>query len=185
MKKQLKILAIWFIIGFLGVIGIIIQMPQLFHHTEESTTLFTGTVSSVDVTEKSDEFGTKIISIHIYTNEFKPYLLLEADSQYIEKDDIALLESGQTIYFRVWNAVAKQQQEDEGIFIGIVSLETTSKSIYSLEEYNQRMGEHAHFPIIAACVVALLLLTGAVACFLKLKKISTPPPQKTEDGSVC
>jgi hypothetical protein len=110
---------------------------------------------------------------------------LTTNNKYIEKNDVASLQNGQTILFRVKNKVYEQMQEEDVIFLSIVSLDTTTKSIYSLEEQNQYVQE-ATFPTKAiVIVVSLLVLSTMLFHYLKNKKTKPNSAEDNiEDGSL-
>ena len=180
MRKFNLIIIIALAIGLLIPTGFLVLLHQDHNQTESTTKQLIGTITNVEFIDNRGDF-----SIKIYTKEFTPFLLLTTNNKYMEKNDVASLQNGQTILFRVKNKVYEQMQEEDVIFLSIVSLDTTTKSIYSLEEQNQYVQE-ATFPTKAiVIVVSLLVLSTMLFHYLKNKKTKPNSAEDNiEDGSL-
>ncbi|MBE6727771.1 MAG: hypothetical protein E7562_03885 [Ruminococcaceae bacterium] len=164
-KSKINIFLIFvFLFLFVATIGIIISMNNIDKQTKETTTLYTATVSRIEITDTE-----KNISAEIHTEEYDTSLLISTNiCKKIKLDDISNLKSGQTISFRVENIKANQMNKVE--FINLISLKTDTKDIFSLEEYNKYIHDSAYPARIASIAMASLFLLISLFLFFKNKK---------------
>ena len=163
LANQIIIMIVSFIL-FLGLIGLLVYIHDSYQQTEETTTLYTATVTGVEIVDNGE-----YTSACIYTKEYENYLLITSNIiQNIKMDDVKNLENGQTIYFGIENENAPQMNKVE--FLHITSLKTDTKVIFSLADYNQ-YGLESFLPgRILIIIVAVLFLANAISCFLRIKK---------------
>ena len=173
-KSKIKItVMIISLLLFVATIGLTISMSKIDKQTEDTTTLYTATVTDVNITNTQ-----KNIFIEINTKEYNTALHISTNiSKNIEIEDVKKLKNGQTIFFRIENTQVHQINEIE--FVNITSLKTNTKDILSLEEYNKCIYNAARPARIASIVMASLFLSISMFCYLKIIK------RKTGDGSVC
>ena len=163
LKIQLIIMIVSFVF-FIGMIGLLILMRDIDRQTEETTSFYQATVTSVDIANTGSD-----ISARIYTNEYDTYLLITTDiAPNINMDDVKDLKNGQTIFFGIEKIKAPDM--NKVALIDITSLKTETKVIFSLEEYNQYMHDSLYPSRIAGAVVAALLLCLSIFCFLKIRR---------------
>lgn len=170
--KKAKINIVIMIISllfFIGTVGLIISMHQIDKQTEDTTTLYTATVSGVDITDTGENIFAKI---HI--KEYNTSLHIDTTiSKNISMDDVRNLENGQTIFFRIENI--KVQQMDKVDFLNITSLKTDKNNIFTLEEYNAFISDSAYPARIAGIITAILFFSISVFCYLKINKTGDGP----------
>lgn len=163
-SKIMLVIMIVSMLLFVVTIGLIISMSKIDKQNEDTTSLFTATVSGIDISDIGEKISAKI---HI--KEYKTSLQISTNiSKYIEMDDVRDLKNGQTIFFRIENIKVEQMNIVE--FINIVSLKTNTKDIFSLDEYNKYIYNSAHPTRIASIIIALLFLFTSLFCFLKIKR---------------
>lgn len=149
---------------FVVMIGLIISISEIDKQTESTTTLFTATVDGVDITDTGER-----VFAEIHTKEYDTSLFISANiCENIKMDEIRDLKDGQTLFFRIENINVKQMNKVE--FINIVSLETNTKDIFSIDEYNEIVSDSAYPARIASIVTALLFLFISLFCFLEIKR---------------
>lgn len=166
MKKS-KIIIVIMIVSlllFVATIGLIISMSEIDKQTEDTTTFYTATVISVDVTNTGEN-----IFAEIHTKEYNTSLHISTNiSKNIRMDDVRNLRNGQTIFFGIENIKIGQMNKAE--FVNITSLKTDTKDIFSLEEYNKCIHNSAYPTRIASIVMASLFLSISLFCYLKIKR---------------
>ena len=163
MKKS-KTKMIILLLFFAVMIGLIISMSKIDKQTEDTTTLYTATVIDVDVTNTG-----KNNFAEIHTKEYSTSLYISTNiSKYIKMDDVKNLRNGQTIFFRIENIKIRQMNNVE--YVDITSLKTDTKEIFSLEEYNKYIYNSAYPARIISIVMALLLFSISLFCYLKIKR---------------
>lgn len=161
-RKSKIIMAVAFLL-FDVTIVLTILLSGIDKKTWFTTTLYTATVTDVDITDTG-----KNISAEIHTKEYHAGLYI---SKRVAKgiiDDVKNLENGQTIYFRIENS--KVQQIDEAESVDIVSLETNKKAILSLEKYNECIYNLVHPAKIAVTAMSVLFIAIATICYQHIKK---------------
>lgn len=153
MNKSSKICATILIIIFvLAPVGILISIRDVDQQTEETTTLYSGTISYVDIRQTGER-----MFVEIYTKEHHTSLLIHSNvSENINMSEVCDLKSGQTIYFRIENIKVKQFGNVD--FIDIISLNTDAKSYFSLDEYNKFIHNSVNSARIACVIISLLSL---------------------------
>lgn len=153
-----------FLLLFVATVGLIISMSKIDKQTDATTTLYTATVTGVDITDMGDK-----ASAEIHTREYRTSLYISTNiAKSIKMEDIRSLKDGQTISFRIENIKVRQMNEVE--FVNIVSLRTDTKEILSLDDYNKFIYNSAYPARVASVVMALLFLTASLFCWLKIKR---------------
>ncbi len=162
-KSKIKIaIMIISLLLFVATIGLIISMSKIDKQTEDTTTLYTATVTDVNITNTQ-----KNVFIEINTKEYNTSLHISTNiSENIDIEDVKKLKKGQTIFFRIENTQVHQINEVE--FVNITSLKTDTKDILSLEEYNKCIYNAARPARIASIVMASLFLFISLFCYLKI-----------------
>lgn len=160
-KTAIMIVSLLF---FVATIGLMIFMSKIDRQTEDTTTLYTATVSGAEVTDTGEN-----VFAEIRTKEYNTALYIPKNiSKSIKIDDVKNLKNGQTILFRIENSKTRQMNEVE--FVNITSLKTETEDILSLEEYNACMRSSAYPARIASVVMALVFLCISLLCYLGNKK---------------
>lgn len=156
-----------FILFFVVTIGLIISMSKIDEQTEGTTTVYTATIRDVDITDTG-----KRVFAEIHTNEYTTALQISTNiCQNIEIDKLRELGKEEQIFFAIENSKMEQMNQVE--FINIISLETSAKGIFSIEEYNTYLHNSAHPARIISIVMALLFLFMSLRCCLKIKEIKS------------
>jgi len=164
-KSKTKIIMIVSTLVFVVTLGLVVSLHGIDKQTEDTTTLYTATVSGVAVVETE-----KTMHIEICTKEYNTFLLVSTNiSPNINLEDIKELKNGQTISFRIENR--KVGQMDKVNFINIVSLKTDTKSIFSLEDYNEFVYDFAYPVRLAGISIVVLSLVTLVFCLFKTGQI--------------
>lgn len=154
-----------------GTFGLLISMINIDKQTESTTTFLSATVDAIKITDT----GSKIY-VEIHTKEYHAVLLISTNiTQNIDLNDIRNLHNGQKIFFRVENSKIGQMnnvtdQTNDVNLINIISLQTETNNILSLEDYNQYI-KNAAYPARIACVMmALLFLSISFINFISIMK---------------
>ena len=149
---------------FVEITALLILMRDEDQQTEETTALYTATVTDVKIVNVDED-----VSVRIFVKEYDTYLLITSDIvQNISMDDVKRLGEGQTIIFRIENY--KVPNMGYVAFVDISSLSTETTDIFTLEEHNQYTQESLFIPRIAGGVIAALLLYAAIVNLLKIRK---------------
>ena len=164
--KQQKIrivFSIVFLFLFCATIGLIISMSQIDQQTEKTTTACRATISHIEINDTGKE-----MFVEIHTEEYRSSLLISTNvSKNIKMKEIGELKKGQTISFRMENKNAEQIDKVE--FLGIVSLETDKKCIFSLEDYNKYIQESAYPARMASVAMSVIFLFLSLFFWFKFK----------------
>lgn len=159
--KRNIVFMILFLFLFLVIIGLLIVSDVIDKQTDDTTTLYTATVSRVDVTDTGNA-----VSVDIYTREYNTSLYLTPTvCEYIKTEDLRDLNAEETIFFRIENMKVKQMNEVG--FLDIVSLKTDKKEIFTLEQYNQYMRDTACPTRITGFLFAFVFLGMSLHCYWK------------------
>lgn len=159
-KRNIFFMILFFFL-FLVMIGLLIVSSAIDKQTDGTTTLYTATVSSVDVTDTGNA-----VSADIYIREYDTSLYLTTSvCENIKMDDLRDLNEGEMIFFRIENIKVEQMNEVE--FLDIVSLKTDKKEIFTLEQYNQYMRDTACPTRIAGFLFAFVFLGMSLRCYWK------------------
>lgn len=149
---------------FVLTIGLMISMSKIDKQTEDTTTFYTATVVSVDITNTEEN-----IFAEIHTKEYTTSLHISTNiSKNIKMNDVRKLKNGQTIFFGIENIKARQMNKVE--FVNITSLKTDAKDIFSLEDYNECIHNSAYPARIVSIVMASLFLSISLFCYLRIKR---------------
>lgn len=149
---------------FLVMVGLLIFVSKVDQQTQKTTTSYTASVSSVQITQTG-----KNSTAEIYTNEYTTSLhISSAIYQNINTDDLKNLQCGQTIFFSIENGYVQQMNKVD--FLPITSLKTDTNDILSLEKYNQCMHEAAVPARIVGIIAAVSLLIVSLSCYVKNKR---------------
>ena len=171
-KSKNKTTMIIFALLFFVFIVLIISISKIDKQTENTTTLYTATVSRVNIVDT----GRKIFT-EIHTKEYKNSLLIDTDvNKNINISDVENLQSGDLIFFRIENIKVKQINSVE--FINIVSLKTQSKEVFSLEDYNQYIFKSAYPARIICFTLALASLLVSLIFYWRQKRQENGSPEK-------
>ena len=163
-KKSQYLFMIISFIFFICMVVLLFLMRDMDRQTEKTTVFYSATVTDVAVTGTETE-----ISARICTKEYAPYLYITNDiAKNICIEDVKNLEIGQTILFGMPKADASCMNED--LFVLITSLKTDTKTILSLEEYNNYMHESITPARITGIVAALIFLSISLHFYLKIRK---------------
>ena len=172
-RRLRTVTAIVSIALFVVTMGLAIFMNNVDKHKEETTVNYVATVQSVSINDSGKRVFAKIA-----VEEYSTFLLVSTNiCQHIDVDHIRYLEKGQTVYFGV--AKEKTEQINNVEFVDIVSLQTETKSLFSVEDYDRYM-RLAVRPARGVCIImAAVFLSISMVCLLKKKHSSAG------DGSVC
>lgn len=148
---------------FIGLIGLLLITRNIDQQTEKTTTLYTATVTGVEVTKIGNDISAEI-SVKEYSNNL---LISESICKKINIDDVQHLETGQIIYFRIENFMV--QHLNNAAFVNIASLKTDAKDIFSLADYNQYVHASSYPGRISTIVAAAICLSISISYFFKIK----------------
>ena len=164
-KSKIKtVTMIMSLLLFVVAIGLNISMGNIDKQTEDTTTFYTATVISVDVTDAGENSFADI-----QTKEYNTALHISTNiSKNMGMDEVRNLSNGQKIWFGIENTKAQQMNKVE--FVTITALKTDTKEILSLEQYNQYIHDSAHPARIASVVMACFFLVISVFCYWNIKK---------------
>ena len=164
-KKKIRLLiAVISTILLIGVSGIYITMLQMDDQTSKTTVQYSATVDRVKVQQSNSK-----PYIEIYVKEYSNSLYISQNiSQSINLNDISDLQCGDTVFFRIQSEYADQM--NQAFFVPIVSLETETISLLSLEQYNHITGKTLLPSKIVCVTIAILLLIVATINFCSLRK---------------
>lgn len=173
MKKSKTKIVVWIVsmLFCVGTIGLLISMINVDKQSESITTFLSATVDAIKITDT----GSKIY-VEIHTKEYHAVLLISTIiTQNIDLNDIHNLHNGQKIFFRVENSKIGQMnntadQTNNVNLINIVSLQTETKDIFSIEEYNQYIKIAAYPARMAGVAMALLFLSISIINFISIMK---------------
>lgn len=155
----------------LGTVGILFCMRNIDKQTEDTTTLYSATVETIKITDTGKHIYTEI-----HTKEYHAVLMISTNTtQNIDLNDIRNLQNGQRIYFRIENSKIGQMtnaadQSNNVNLINIISLETETKCIFSLEDNNKYFRIAAYPARIAGIVMALLFLSISSVNLMAIKR---------------
>ena len=158
-----KLFLVISIIFFVGFLVIFLAVISDYKQSNETTTLYTATVSRVDIADT----GTQLF-VNIYTNEFDNYFSISSNiTKNISIDSIEEIKNGQKIYFRIKNTIVKDI--DKVIFLPINSLSTETKNIFSLEDYNKYLQKESYPARIVCIIMAIIFLGIAILSYIKIR----------------
>ena len=162
-KRSLTILIMSTVL-LIGTIGIFIYMSNIDNLSEDNITYYSATVESTRI----ENIGEKVY-VAIQTKEYATVLHISQNiGKELDMDDVYNLKNGQTVLFRVENT--KTYLMDNADIIDIVSLQTESNTIFSLEDYNKYIHISAQPARTLSIVVAFLFLILSVSSFLSMKQ---------------
>lgn len=167
MRKRgiLIFIAVFSAIEFLGLTATAFIVSRVDKQSENTTKCYVATVSEVQIDDNGKGRSARII-INEYRNDLILFSMVCTDNVV---SDINRLENGQKIYFRIENRYA--ELINKGEIMPIVSLETETDSIFSLEEYNELIKGTVFPTKVTAVIVTLVFLSISVLCFfLAFKK---------------
>lgn len=162
----LTLVAISYAIVSFGFVIISFFVSRVDKQSENTTKCYVATVSEVQIKDNGKGRSVKIV-----TNEYRNDLIIVYSSVCTDNvvDDINSLQHGQKIYFRIENYY--DELMNHGEIMPIVSLETETHSIFSLDEYNELIKETVYPTKVTAVIVTLVFLSVSVLCFfLAFKK---------------
>ncbi len=152
------VISVFFLIG---TVGNMLNMIQAYHQTENNTTLYSATISKVEI-------NNEMMNVKIWVNEYDYYLTIPRFISEEIIDEAWNLQIGQKIFFRIENFKVDAINSTE--LINIVSLKTENEDIFTLDEYN-KIFKHESIPTqIAATIVALLSMVSIGYCIVSNKK---------------
>ncbi|MBE6713383.1 MAG: hypothetical protein E7580_07700 [Ruminococcaceae bacterium] len=140
---------------FVGSVGNAFFINESTKLTEEKTVEVIATFDSITVSGEENN-----LSAEIYTKEYENSFLISLSiCNRINLDDLRGLKKGDTLFIGIVKEYEKQINQDQVVFMDIVSLRTDSQIIFDLEDHNAYVKEDARPAIIAALVVALISLS--------------------------
>ena len=161
-KKVVIIISLSVALMYIGLLIYTIRIDRL---TEDTTSLYTGTVERVEVAGRKNN-----IHANIYLEDYKTSLFISSPvAKYIGIEDLRNeLTKGQEITFQI--ASQNSHYMNEVSFLDIVALKTDVKTIYSLNQYNEAIHEAAHPMRVAGIVMVLLLSFVSIFCLISIPK---------------
>lgn len=138
---------------------------DLDNQDENTTARIAATVSETPITDHGDH-----ISVSIITCEYRSELIILYLDAYPNNviDDIRQLNKGEKIYFRI---KSNEVEDMSSVYImPIMSLETETETIFSLEDYNRVTKWNTRSIKQAPVFAALVLLAVSVFCFVSAIK---------------
>lgn len=152
----------WFVLFVF--IGLYIFLNSIDKQTTKNTTEYIATVEKVLVTNTRQN-----VYIEIYTQEYNTSLYISTNiSKKINIKNFSFLKKGERIFFRVSNDISEDFNELE--FCNIISLKTSDKEFFSLENYNEYMRLSAFPARIVCIVISTIMLIVSVFSSLQLRK---------------
>ena len=166
MNKPKHIVAVFVVSMFFCVafVGVVLSMHQIDKQSLNTTTIYTATVADIKITGSDDNFW-----IEIYTDEYSNYFLISSNiTKQIDVEKINNTMVGQKIFFRIDNKKVYQINKQQ--FVDILSLNTDSDIIFSLEDYNGYMRSCAQPARMAGAAAAMGFFVFGV---LQLRKTTS------------
>jgi len=171
-KTTIKVLAlILSIVVIFAMMAVLIFYNKADKLTESNTTLCSATVVGWQTTRVNNG---DIIKIVLQTEEYEAYFVI---TEYIAKNintDFVEDLTEQSISFRIQNNMT--DRVDQGKSIDMVSLESETEEIFSLEDYNKYIHDSLNPLRIACVVIAVLFLAVAVFCAVSMRNTGRRGP---------
>jgi hypothetical protein len=163
-RKVLIVIIAMSLICFIGISGNLIIMTDFDKNTDENTVMFSATVSEITINDTGEQINAEIM-----TNEYSTALWISGTvCENINIDDIRDINKNQAIRFRM--AESKANQIDYADFLDIISLETESKVLFSLEDSNEFFYKTALPARIVSIVADVAILAIVVFCIVSLRR---------------
>ena len=165
-KLRLHLLCV-FCVLFIVAIGIHVSMINIDRLCDNNTAAYSATIEQIRLADTGEN-----IYAAIQTEEYAAALQISTNvSKHLDKGKLTKLQSGQTVQFWIERAKVDYLQ-DEGI-VDIVSLQTETDVIFSLQDYNEFIRDAAMPGRVLSAVLALVFLVLSVWCIwtMKAKKV--------------
>lgn len=174
MKKRTLIFCILSAIFFIGSVGLFFSSSSIANMTEDNTTEYFATIESLNIIEHDNESF-----VEIYTEEY--FTMLYISESICKEISVSELKTGDKIAFRIDNDVTKLFNKDIK-FCNIVSLMTSSDTIFTLNDYNSIMKITLVPGKIASIVLAIIFLLCFLGCIYNYKKNKARHGKQSGDG---
>lgn len=165
-KTTLIIISIHCLIGFIAfaLLSVFIR-GDLDNQDENTTAHIAATVSETPITDHGDH-----LSVSIITREYRSELIILYLDTYPNNviDDIRQLSKGEKIYFRIKSNEVEDM--NSAYIMPIMSLETETETIFSLEDYNRVTEWNTRSIKYAPVFATLVLLAVSVLCLVSAIK---------------